>query len=245
MTGNSSTRQIVAIGGGGLSTESDNLLLEQYLLKLANKESPKICFVPTASGDSQSYIDRFDAAFAQLPCIPSHLLLFRLHTADLRSFVLEQDIIYVGGGNTKNLLALWKDWGLDTIIREAWEQGVILAGWSAGSICWFEEGVTDSFPGELRVLRCLGFLKGSNCPHYDGEPERKPSYHRLLAEGLISEGYAADDGVALHFLGTQLEKIISSRPHAKAYRLEKVGETVKESPLEPTYLEHNSDMSKK
>jgi peptidase E len=245
MTGNSSTRQIVAIGGGGLSTESDNLLLEQYLLKLANKESPKICFVPTASGDSQSYIDRFDAAFAQLPCIPSHLLLFRLHTADLRSFVLEQDIIYVGGGNTKNLLALWKDWGLDTIIREAWEQGVILAGWSAGSICWFEEGVTDSFPGELRVLRCLGFLKGSNCPHYDGEPERKPSYHRLLAEGLISEGYAADDGVALHFLGTQLEKIISSRPHAKAYRLEKVGETVKESPLEPTYLEHNSEMSKK
>ncbi|HEY9822052.1 MAG TPA: peptidase E [Candidatus Sericytochromatia bacterium] len=245
MTGNSSTRQIVAIGGGGLSTESDNLLLEQYLLKLANKESPKICFVPTASGDSQSYIDRFDAAFAQLPCIPSHLLLFRLHTADLRSFVLEQDIIYVGGGNTKNLLALWKDWGLDTIIREAWEQGVILAGWSAGSICWFEEGVTDSFPGELRVLRCLGFLKGSNCPHYDGEPERKPSYHRLLAEGLISEGYAADDGVALHFLGTQLEKIVSSRPHAKAYRLEKVGETVKESPLEPTYLEHNSDMSKK
>ena len=245
MTGNSSTRQIVAIGGGGLSTESDNLLLEQYLLKLANKESPKICFVPTASGDSQSYIDRFDAAFAQLPCIPSHLLLFRLHTADLRSFVLEQDIIYVGGGNTKNLLALWKDWGLDTIIREAWEQGVILAGWSAGSICWFEEGVTDSFPGELRVLRCLGFLKGSNCPHYDGEPERKPSYHRLLAEGLISEGYAADDGVALHFLGTQLEKIISSRPHAKAYRLEKVGETVQESPLEPTYLEHNSEMSKK
>jgi peptidase E len=245
MTGNSSTRQIVAIGGGGLSTESDNLLLEQYLLKLANKESPKICFVPTASGDSQSYIDRFDAAFAQLPCIPSHLLLFRLHTADLRSFVLEQDIIYVGGGNTKNLLALWKDWGLDTIIREAWEQGVILAGWSAGSICWFEEGVTDSFPGELRVLRCLGFLKGSNCPHYDGEPERKPSYHRLLAEGLISEGYAADDGVALHFLGTQLEKIVSSRPHAKAYRLEKVGETVKESPLEPTYLEHNSEMSEK
>jgi len=245
MTGNSSTRQIVAIGGGGLSTESDNLLLEQYLLKLANKESPKICFVPTASGDSQSYIDRFDAAFAQLPCIPSHLLLFRLHTADLRSFVLEQDIIYVGGGNTKNLLALWKDWGLDTIIREAWEQGVILAGWSAGSICWFEEGVTDSFPGELRVLRCLGFLKGSNCPHYDGEPERKPSYHRLLAEGLISEGYAADDGVALHFLGTQLEKIISSRPHAKAYRLEKVGETVQESPLDPTYLEHNSEMSKK
>ena len=236
MTGNSSTRQIVAIGGGGLSTESDNLLLEQYLLKLANKESPKICFVPTASGDSQSYIDRFDAAFAQLPCILSHLLLFRLHTADLRSFVLEQDIIYVGGGNTKNLLALWKDWGLDTIIREAWEQGVILAGWSAGSICWFEEGVTDSFPGELRVLRCLGFLKGSNCPHYDGEPERKPSYHRLLAEGLISEGYAADDGVALHFLGTQLEKIISSRPHAKAYRLEKVGEAVKENPLEPTYL---------
>jgi len=236
MTGNLSTRQIVAIGGAGLSRESDNLLLEEYLLKLVNKEKPKICFVPTASGDAQSYIDRFDASCAQLPCTPSHLLLFRLETADLRSFVLDQDIIYVGGGNTKNLLALWKEWGLDSIIREAWERGVILAGWSAGSICWFEEGVTDSFPGELTALRCLGFLKGSNCPHYDGEPERKPSYHRLLAEGLIGEGYAADDGVALHFLGTRLEKIVSSRPHAKAYRLEKVGEAVKENPLEPTYL---------
>jgi peptidase E len=236
MTANLSTRQIVAIGGGGLSTESDNLLLEKYLLKLADKEIPKICFVPTASGDAQSYIDRFDTAFAQLPCIPSHLLLFRLETAELRSLVLDQDILYVGGGNTKNLLALWKDWGLDTIIREAWERGVILAGWSAGSICWFEEGVTDSFPGKLTVLPCLGFLKGSNCPHYDGEPERKPSYHRLLSDGLISEGYAADNGVALHFLGTRLDKIISSRPHAKAYRLEKVGETVRESVLEPTYL---------
>jgi peptidase E len=236
MVENLSNRQIVAMGGAGLSIEPDNLLLEKYLLKLANKDSPKICFIPTASGDSQSYIDRFDTAFAQLPCVPSQLLLFRLQTADIRSFVLEQDIIYVGGGNTKNLLALWKEWGLDSIIREAWERGVILAGWSAGSICWFEEGVTDSFPGELTPLRCLGFLKGSNCPHYDGEPERKPSYHRLLAEGLISEGYAADDGVALHFLGTQLERIVSSRPHAKAYRLEKVGEIVKESPLEPTYL---------
>ena len=236
MTGNLSTRQIVAIGGAGLSRESDNLLLEQYLLKLVNKEKPKICFVPTASGDAHSYIDRFDTSCAQLPCTPSHLLLFRLETADLRSFVLDQDIIYVGGGNTKNLLAIWKEWGLDSIIREAWERGVILAGWSAGSICWFEEGVTDSFPGELTALRCLGFLKGSNCPHYDGEPERKPSYHRLLAEGLIGEGYAADDGVALHFLGTRLEKIVSSRPHAKAYRLEKVGEAVKENPLEPTYL---------
>jgi len=236
MTGNLSSRQIVAIGGAGLSTEPDNLLLEQYLLKLANKENPKICFVPTASGDSQSYIDRFDTAFAQFPCTPSHLLLFRLHTADLRSFILEQDIIYVGGGNTKNLLALWKEWGLDSIIREAWERGVILAGWSAGSICWFEEGVTDSIPGELTVLRCLGFLQGSNCPHYDGEAERKPSYHRLLSKGLISEGYAADDGVALHFLGTQLDRIVTSRPQAKAYQLEKVGETVKESPLEPTYL---------
>ncbi len=236
MTGNLSSRQIVAIGGAGLSTEPDNLLLEQYLIKLANKENPKICFVPTASGDSQSYIDRFDTAFAQFHCTPSHLLLFRLHTADLRSFILEQDIIYVGGGNTKNLLALWKEWGLDSIIREAWERGVILAGWSAGSICWFEEGVTDSIPGELTVLRCLGFLQGSNCPHYDGEAERKPSYHRLLSEGLISDGYAADDGVALHFLGTQLDRIVSSRPHAKAYQLEKVGETVKESPLEPTVL---------
>jgi len=236
MTKNITCKQIVAMGGGGFSMEPENPLLDRYILGLSKKEIPKICFVPTASGDSDRYIVRFYSAFAQQLCKPSHLSLFNLPTNDLRSFVLEQDIIYVGGGNTKNLIALWKEWGLDHILREAWERGIILCGLSAGSICWFEEAVTDSIPKQMTVLQCLGFLKGSNCPHYDGEQERRPSYHRLLSQGLISEGYAADDGVGLHFIGDKLEKIVSSRLHAKAYRLEKIGETVKETPIEPTYL---------
>jgi dipeptidase E len=168
--------------------------------------------------------------------LANHLSLFDPSTADLKSFVLEQDIIYVGGGNTKNAIALWREWGLDLVLKEAWEKGIVLCGLSAGSICWFEQGVTDSIPGTMSVLTCLGFLQGSNCPHYDGEPERRPAYHQFLSEGLISSGYATDDGVALHFIGEKLEKIVSSRPQSKAYRLEKIDGTVKETPLEPTYL---------
>jgi peptidase E len=236
MTKNSFSRQIVAMGGGGFSMKPETLLLDRYILRLSNEKRPKVCFVPTASGDSDEYIVRFYSTYIKLPCQPSHLSLFNPPTADLRSFVLEQDIIYVGGGNTKSLIALWKEWELNQILKEAWESGVILSGLSAGSICWFEQGVTDSIPGQLTVLQCLGFLPGSNCPHYDGELERRPAYRQLLSQGLISPGYAADDGVGLHFIGDKLEKIVSSRPHAKAYRLEKIGETVKETPLEPTYL---------
>ncbi|MEH1835590.1 MAG: peptidase E [Nostoc sp.] len=236
MSTNSVPKQIIAMGGGGFSMEPENPLLDRYILGLSKKKRPKICFIPTASGDSDKYIVRFYSAFVQLLCQPSHLSLFNPPTSDFRSFVLEQDIIYVGGGNTKNLIALWKEWGLDHILREAWESGVILSGLSAGSICWFEEGVTDSIPGKMTVLQCLGFLKGSNCPHYDGEPTRKPAYHQLLSAGLISSGYAVDDGVALHFVGEQLEKVVSSRPQPKAYSLERVDETVKETILEPIYL---------
>lgn len=228
--------QIVAMGGGGFSMEPEDSLLNDYILGLARRERPKICFIPTASGDSDKYIVRFYESFMERLCVPRHLSLFNPPTSDLKSFVFEQDIIYVGGGNTKNLIALWKEWGLDQVLREAWESGMILAGLSAGSICWFEEGLTDSIPGSLITLKCLGFLKGSNCPHYDGEKERRPSYHRLLSVGLISDGYATDDGVGLHFIGEQLEKIVSSRPHAKAYRLERRGEAVTELTLEPTYL---------
>ncbi|WP_273038408.1 peptidase E [Iningainema tapete] len=227
------------MGGGGFSMEPENPLLDRYILGLSKKETPRVCFVPTASGDSDRYVVRFYSAFIQLPCKPCHLSLFNPPRANLRSFVLEQDIIYVGGGNTKNLIALWKEWGLEQILREAWESGVILCGLSAGSVCWFEQAVTDSIPGSMSVLKCLGFLKGSNCPHYDGEPERRPSYHRLLLKGLISEGYAADDGVGLHFVGDTLETIVSSRPDAKAYRLERLDEKIKETTLKPTYLRNS------
>jgi dipeptidase E len=236
MTTPSHTGQIVAMGGGGFSMEPENVLLDRYILGLSGKARPKICFVGTATGDIQSYILNFYVAFSQLDCVPSHLPLFNPPTADLRSFVMEKDVIYVGGGNTKNLVALWKAWGLDAIFREAWEKGMVLSGVSAGSICWFEQGVTDSIPGLLTPLDCLGFLRGSNCPHYDGEPGRRPAYQRLRADDQISDGYAADDSVGLHYVGEQLVRIVSSRPNARAYRLEKTAAGVIETPLDPVFL---------
>ena len=228
-------RQIIALGGGGFSMEPDNPLLDLYILKQAKKTKPQICFIPTASGDSDNYISRYYNFFNQQNCNPSHLSLFEPPTRDLESFILEKDIVYVGGGNTKNLLALWKEWGLDDILRKAWNQGVILAGLSAGSICWFEEGVTDSFGDGLEPIKCLGFLKGSNCPHYDGEIERKPAYHKLIESKKIQSGVATDDGVAIHYKEQGISKIVSSRPNAKAYRVSFEKEVI-ETELQTEFL---------
>lgn len=214
-------KQIIALGGGGFSMEPDNPLLDLYILEQSPEKTPKICFIPTASGDADSYIARFYDFFKQQNCEPTHLSLFKPPAQALEEFVLSQDILYVGGGNTKNLLALWREWGLDRIIEKAWNQGIILAGISAGSICWFEQGVTDSYGEELHPLTCLGLLSGSNCPHYDGEVDRRPVFQRLLQQEQIKPGLAADDGVALHFIGDGLHDAVSSRPYAKAYRVRK------------------------
>ena len=229
-------RHIVAMGGGGFSMEQENPLLDRYVLGLARTPRPRVCFVPTASGDAQAYIDRFYAAFSDHACEATHLSLFKLPSADLRGFVLAQDVVYVGGGNTRSMLALWREWGLDRVFREAWEQGVVLAGLSAGSICWFEQGITDSVPGALTMLPCLGLLPGSNCPHYDSEAERRPTYQRLVATGEVAPGYAADDGAGLHFVGTALARIVSSRPGARAYLLERVDGQARETEIAPEYL---------
>lgn len=210
-------RQIIALGGGGFSMEPDNPLLDLYILKQAKKVKPQICFIPTASGDSENYISRYYNFFNQQDCKPSHLSLFEPPTRDLESFIFEKDIVYVGGGSTKNLLVLWKEWGLDAILREAWNQGIILAGISAGSICWFEEGVTDSFGDGLEPIKGLGFLQGSNCPHYDGEIGRRPAYHKFIESKKIQSGVAADDGVAIHYKEQGISKIVSSMRKAKAY----------------------------
>jgi dipeptidase E len=211
-------RQIIALGGGGFSMEPDNPLLDLYILKQAKKTMPKICFIPTASGDSDHYISRYYNFFHKQNCKPSHLSLFKPPTRDLEGVILEKDIIYVGGGNTRNLLVLWKEWGLDHILRKAWNEGIVLAGISAGSICWFEEGVTDSFGEGLEPMKCLGFLKGSHCPHYDGESDRRHSYHKLMYSRAIQAGIAADDGVAIHYIEQNISNIVSSRPKAKAYK---------------------------
>lgn len=224
------------MGGGGFSMEPDNSLLDEYILKLSNAAKPKVCFLPTASGDAEGYIDRFYTSFAQHTCEPTHLSLFRLPNVGLEELLLGQDVIYVGGGNTKNMLALWREWGIDVILRKCWEQGVILAGLSAGSICWFEEGLTDSYGETLQSLKCLGFLKGSNSPHYDSEKARRSIFQKLILSDQMSEGYAADDGVALHFTDTELFKVVSSRPNAKGYSLGKVGGQLIEQELDTIYL---------
>jgi peptidase E len=225
------------MGGGGFLMEPENLLLDRFILSTAAVPNPKVCFVGTASGDAPSFSERFYAAFGALDCAPTELSLFKPPTADLRSFVFEQDVIYVGGGNTRALLALWREWGLDAILREAWLSGIVMAGISAGSICWFEQGLSDSVvPGDLAPLACLGFLHGSNCPHYDGEPERQPAYRRFIQEGKLSAGFAADDGAALHFIGQELNCVVSSREAARAYSVRKVGGEVEEVALATVWL---------
>ncbi|MEH7444382.1 Type 1 glutamine amidotransferase-like domain-containing protein [Bacillus sp. JJ1122] len=229
-------RQIIALGGGGFSMEPDNPLLDLYILAQTKKQSPKVCFVPTASGDSENYISRFYNSFESHNCVPSHLSLFSPPSRDLEDFVMDKDVIYVGGGNTKNLIALWKDWSLDIILKKAWQDGIVMAGISAGSICWFEAGVTDSFGEGLEPLKSLGFLKGSNCPHYDGEADRRPTYQQLVSAGQLPGGFAADDGAALHFIDGELSKAVSSRRDARAYQVQLKEGSIKEEALFTEYL---------
>jgi peptidase E len=229
-------KQVLAMGGGGFTLKPENLKLDRYLLSMTNKNNPKVCFIPTASGDDESYTRRFYSAYKKLECETSHLSLFSPPEADLRDFVMDKDIFYVGGGNTRNLLVLWKEWGLDEHLYEAWCNGAIMAGLSAGSICWFKQGLTDSVTGKLLPLECLGFLAGSNCPHFDTEKGRRPSYYEAILDGSMIDGIACDDGVAAHFIDGKLERCVSSLSKAKAYKLKNVGGSIDESIIEPVYL---------
>ncbi|MGD6843944.1 Type 1 glutamine amidotransferase-like domain-containing protein [Bacillus infantis] len=229
-------RLIIAMGGGGFSMEPENLLLDQYIIGQSQNKKPKICFLPTASGDQQSYIDRFYEAFGDMDCIPAHLSLFEPNFNDAEEFLLGQDIIYVGGGNTRNMMILWKEWGLDELLIQCYQEGIILAGISAGSICWFEEGLTDPLNGPLYRIKGLGILKGSHCPHYDGENKRKSAYRQHIRETLMKPGYAADDGTALHFVDEILYKSVSSRKNSSAYYVEAKGNEVLETKLDSVYL---------
>jgi peptidase E len=231
----SERRQIIALGGGGFAVEPENLALDRYILAQARVPEPAVAFLPTASGESDAYIVRFYTAYLGLPSRPSHLPLFR-RTPDLRSYLLTQDVIYVGGGNTKSMLAVWREWRLPELLQKAWESGVVLAGISAGAICWFEQGVTDSFADQLRGLDCLGFLPGSCCPHYSGEAERRPAYHRLLRSGEIAPGFAIDDGAAIHFTNDQVHRVVASRKGATAYRVYATGAEVREELMPVDYL---------
>ncbi len=223
-------RQIIALGGGGFSMEPHNLALDRYVLAQARCPEPSVAFLPTASGDADDYVARFYDAYSRLPCRPSHVPLFR-RTPDLREQLMSQDVLYVGGGNTRSMLAVWREWSMPELLHQAWSAGTVLAGISAGAICWFEHGVTDSHAGRLTVLPGLGFLPGSCCPHYDGEPERRPGYRRLLGERQIPSGVGIDDGVAVHFRGTEIQAVVASRPGAAAYRVALVDHTLREDAL--------------
>ena len=223
-------KQIIPIGGGGFYRDPENLALERYMLQQSGAENARVCFMPTASGEPDHYVSSFYSAFLKLGCRPSVLTFFK-RTPDLRSVLLNQDVIYVGGGNTKSLLAIWRDWGVIEILREAWQSGIVLTGVSAGAICWFEQGLTDSFADALRPLDGLGFLPGSCCPHYDGEAQRRPSLHKLLACGEISAGVAIEDWTGVHFIGDEIHKVVTSKRGARAYKMRAVHGSVQEVPL--------------
>lgn len=229
-------RQILAIGGMALPAELDNLRLVKYFLEQTRRRRPNVLYIGTATGDSETGRLRFYAGFSQFDCKPAHLSFFARTPRDLESLVLEQDAIFVGGGNTRSMLAVWRGWGLDALLRSAWEHGVVLGGGSAGSICWFERGITDSIAGPLTALPCLGFLPGSNCPHYDSEKLRRPTFRRLIASGKVPDGVAADDGVALHYIDRRLAHVVSSRPRATGYSVKRSGNRAVERRLPTKFL---------
>jgi dipeptidase E len=217
---------IVALGGRGFRTDREDQLMVSFILSLARGSRPRVCAIPTAGGDAPAHIANFYRACALQDCRPSDLGLFERTVPDLRGFVLDHDVVYVGGGNTASMLAVWRAHGLDEVLREAHEAGVVLCGVSAGMNCWFQASVTDSFDlASLAALHDgLGLLPGSACPHYDGEPLRRPTYRALVAGGFPA-GYAADDAAGLHFSGGELREVVSIREGGTAYRVDADGES--------------------
>lgn len=214
-------KQVIAIGGGGfVTTSSDDKAknIGNYIIEQSGKKNPKICFLPQASAESKEYTVWFYKTFLALGAQPSDVSLFGRVAPTWKEQLLTSDIIYVGGGNTRSMLALWREWGVDTVLRQAYEQGTVLAGVSAGAICWFEQGITDSV-WPLGVLDCLGFLQGSCCPHYDGEPERRPAYLAFSLNNEVLPGIALQDHVAAHFIDGTLHRVVAAYPDKKAYRV--------------------------
>ena len=223
-------RQIIAIGGGGFGRHPGVGIIEKYILQQSDKEKPNICFIPTATGDSDSYKVSYYETLNKLNCNPTHLDFFK-RTPNLEELIKNQDIVFVGGGNTKSMLSVWKDWGLDIILKEAYMEGTIMSGVSAGAICWFEKGVTDSWADKLNIMECLSFTKGNCCPHYDEESERKPSLSQFINEDILRDCYAIDGGCALHVKNDELYKAISFMGEKNSFLVKKENGEIKEEPL--------------
>jgi dipeptidase E len=228
---------ILALGGGGFTMGPGDPALDELVLELAGGSSPRILFLPTAGGDAAAQIAAFYGAFGDRPCRIQVLSLFRLHGTEksVRDMVLEQDVVYVGGGSMRNLLAIWRAHGLDAILREAWEREIVLAGLSAGAMCWFDGGITMS-SGPPQVIEGLGFLPGSLSVHADGEPQRLPFFYEAVRSGALPGGWALDDGVGLVIEGEEVTRVISSRPGATALRVDAVGGELVRSRTQPELL---------
>lgn len=208
------SRQIL-IAGGGFGT-----VFIRYMAELTGKERPRLCYLPTASADRESGIIRWYENCAPLNVFAlsqqSFISSYRMEES-WEDRLLSMDGIVVSGGNTLNQQAIWKIQGIDEVLREAWDRGIVLGGASAGSLCWFEEGTTDSRPQELTKIECLGFLRGSHSPHYDGEAVRRPTYHRLIRSGELKPGYACDNDSGIYFIDNEVSRVVKTREEASVY----------------------------
>jgi dipeptidase E len=230
-------RRILAMGGVQMTPGSADWPLLQYMLDLSGQERPRICMLATAMGESPLGIANYYATFARV-AEATHLDLFGRTVPDVEAFLLGQDVIFVGGGNTANMLAIWRVHGVDRALRAAWDGGVLLSGWSAGANCWFESSVTDSFGLNLDALRDgLKLLEGSFCPHYDSESLRRPRYGELIGSGTLPDGYAADDSVGILFEDRNLAEVVAALPGQHAYRVERRrGKAVEETQIRAKLL---------
>ena len=229
------SRNIIAIGGGGFGANPGQGIIENYILKQTKKKNPRICFIPTATGDNEAYKVSFYSTFTNLNCYPSHLDFFK-RTPDLNELILNQDAIFVGGGNTKSMLAVWKEWGLDKILKKAYLNGTVMSGVSAGAICWFQNGITDSWASNLKMMPCLNFVKGTCCPHYDEEPERKPAVEKLLLTNKIKNVYAVDGGAALHIKDEKVFKSVIFKKNKSSYLIDIKKKSINEKSFKKTIL---------
>jgi peptidase E len=220
----------ILIAGGGFGT-----VFLRYMASLTGKSKPRLCYLPTASADRESGIIRWYENCAPLDVIPFVQESFISSYSMDRTWeevLLSMDGIVVSGGNTLNQQAIWRAQGIDEVLREAWDRGIVLGGASAGSLCWFEEGTTDSRPRELTKIECLGFLKGSHSPHYDGEEQRRPTYHRLIASGVLKPGYACDNNAGIYFEDNEVRRAVRTREGANSYYVSLVRGRVVEERLD-------------
>ena len=222
-------KQIIAIGGGGFGRNPNQRIIEKYIIDQSSEGRPNVLFIPTASAEDKSYTVNFYSCFNGLNCNPSHLNLFQ-RTPRIEGLINKADIIYVGGGNTKSMLAVWKEWKLDKLLFKAYNKGTVLAGVSAGAICWFDTGITDSWASNLNYIDCLGILPGSCCPHYDSEKDRRPSVHKFIEQEKIKSVHAIEDGAAIHFVDDAPYRNISFFKNSKVFFVDKQNSIIQEKP---------------